>query len=477
MANRMLVFLILLALANSSAAQPTSNPAQFLFILDASGSMWQKLGPDFKISMAKSVMKDLTEKLPGSSRVGLIAYGHQREDDCDDIQVLAPLGPLNKPAFISQIEAINPVGKTPIAKSLQQALDLVKSQTTPVTIILVSDGLETCEGNACNIVASAREQGVKITVHVVGFGIAEKDISALECIAQSGAGQYLPAFNAGELTEALQQTIQPPSPIGGYLSVKVSMEGKLTDANIKVFSLNNPQKAVMVGRTYTGPATNPRVMALPSGEYFAEVTALGLEGQAMQILEKLTIGGEDTLAKTVHFDQGVFEVLVTRNNALSDAVVTLYKAGTAVVAAQTRSYTHSAHNPARLSVPPGLYDVNIRSLEVNNKTTVTIKNQNLTGGGQISLSQNFVSGELKIGAKQGAGLVDATIAIYSKKTGEQIAAGRTYQATSSNPRTFVLEPGGYEVRLTPVKPAGLSPKILSAAVAEKGISIVTGEWK
>ncbi len=453
------------------------NPSggQYLFILDGSGSMWQKIGSDYKVTLAKSVMKNLVQKLPADARAGLIAYGHTRKDDCNDIETLAALGPLDKTALQARLDAINPQGKTPIAMSINHALALIRPETAPVTIILVSDGLETCEGDACDLVRKAREQGVKITLHVVGFGIEEKDLSTLECIAQAGGGRYFPANNANELADALDQTVEEPVKEGGYLSVKVTQNGNLLDAMVKVFK-KGEKKDLLSGRTYSGKETNPRVLLLPAGDYEAEVMAIPLDGKPTQRLTELKIAMNDTLVKEVDFAKGTFEILVTRNGALSDATIRLLKSGTKEAVAQGRSYRDADHNPARYQVLPGLYDIEISSVEIEDRPVVLLEKQLLTGEARISLSHNYPSGELKVGARQGSVLVDVTVGIHKKKGGASVAAGRTYQSDSSNPKTFILEPGEYEVRLNPVKPKGLAPKKMTVTVTEKGTTTVTGEW-
>jgi von Willebrand factor type A domain len=72
-------------LNGQSAEKAPVGTQSVLFILDGSGSMWQKLDGEYKIVMAKSVMKNLVEKLPAGTRAGLIAYGHNRKSDCEDI--------------------------------------------------------------------------------------------------------------------------------------------------------------------------------------------------------------------------------------------------------------------------------------------------------------------------------------------------------------------------------------------------------
>ncbi|MBK7939345.1 MAG: VWA domain-containing protein [Lewinellaceae bacterium] len=452
----------------------SATSSNVLFVLDASGSMWQKLDGEFKIATAKTVLQKLVDGLPADTRAGLIAYGHNRKSDCKDIETLLSINTLDKKAFAEKLNALNPQGMTPIAKSLEHALALIEKETNPITCILVSDGLETCEGNACELVRQAKMKGVKITVHVIGFGLAEKDLSALECIAQAGGGQYLPANNAGELSRALEKTVEQPPVGGGYLSVKTTLEGKPVDALVKVFK-KGETKETTFGRTYNKPETNPRVMLLPAGTYELYVEAITLNGNPKQTYKDLIVKGNDTLFQTVDFSQGMVEILVTRNDALSDAVVALYKAGTRELVTQTRSYNNTSANPVKFKVLPGIYDVEIKTVEISGSSVFRIENQQLSAI-PLSLKHNFTSGELNVGARKGGDLTDVVLTVYSKTSGKEVARGRTYTAATSNPKSFTLEPGQYRVEATPVNAKDLQKKTMEVEVKIGETVTRTAEW-
>jgi len=470
--NFFLSLLLLCCFCQINAQSATSS--NVLFVLDASGSMWQKLEGEFKIATAKTVMQKLVDGLPAQTRVGLIVYGHNRKSDCKDIETLLSINTLDKKAFAEKLNALNPQGMTPIAKSLEHALALIEKETGSITCVLVSDGLETCEGNACELVRQAKAKGVKITVHVVGFGLAEKDLSALECIAQAGGGQYLPANNADELIKALEKTIEQPPVGGGYMSVKVTLEGKPLDALLKVFK-KGETKEIALGRTYEGPATNPRVMLLPAGTYELRVEPIRMDGNPRQTFKDLTIKGNDTLVQVVDFAQGLVEILVTRNGALSDALVTLYKSGTRESVTQTRSYRQATHNPTKLKVLPGAYDVEIKAVEIAGDPIFRIENQQLSNT-TLSLKYDFVSGELSIGALKSGELIDCTVNVFSKKSSKSVGAGRTYTAATSNPKSFTLEPGSYRVEIQPVKHKDLQKKTIEVEVKAGETVARTLEW-
>ena len=469
------LFAMVFNLIGQSAEKTTPETQSIIFILDGSGSMWQKLDGEYKIVMAKSVMKNLVEKLPDGTRAGLIAYGHNRKSDCEDIETLAPLDVLDRSSFNARLDAISPKGKTPIAKSIAHALALLRSETGPVTVLLVSDGLETCDGDACDLVKKAKDQGVKITMHVVGFGIEEQDLSALECIAQAGGGQYLPANNAGELMDALDKTVEEPVAGDANLSIKVTLQGKLLDGGIKIFK-QGEAKETAVARTYEKESTNPRLMQLQAGLYRAEVTALPLDGDPMLAFDSLDVKPNDTLYLEVDFSEGTVEVLVTRNGELSDAVVHVYKPGATKTSAKGRSYTKSTSNPAIYRILPGTYYVELGSVEINGRPSVKLDAQVLKGGETISFAHDFKSGELSVGARKGEILVDAVVHVYSKKTGKIVTQGRTYCTEKSNPRMFTLEPGQYKVDVKPLTPKGLPTKAFEIEVKAKKKVERTVEW-
>ncbi len=65
-----------------------------------------------KIVIAKERMSELVQELEGVN-MGLIVYGHRRKGDCDDIEIMVPLGAGNQEAVIQQIQSISPQGENP----------------------------------------------------------------------------------------------------------------------------------------------------------------------------------------------------------------------------------------------------------------------------------------------------------------------------------------------------------------------------
>jgi len=85
-----------------------------ILILDASGSMWGQIEGTAKIEIAKTVLDGLLDDLPATSRLGLMAYGHNKKGDCSDIEMLSALG-ANRDDIKTAVKGISPKGKTPIS--------------------------------------------------------------------------------------------------------------------------------------------------------------------------------------------------------------------------------------------------------------------------------------------------------------------------------------------------------------------------
>jgi len=181
-----------------------------IIVFDASGSMWGQLEGKTKIEIAKDTLSDVVSNWDESKQLGLIAYGHRKKGDCSDIETLIPVSNVDKAGIISQVKKINPKGKTPISASIRMAADELKFTEDEATVILISDGLESCKADPCATAAELEKLGVNFTAHVVGFGVDEKTSKQLKCIAENTGGKYLNASNAKQLNEALQEVVEKP---------------------------------------------------------------------------------------------------------------------------------------------------------------------------------------------------------------------------------------------------------------------------
>jgi Ca-activated chloride channel family protein len=184
--------------------------ANIEIILDASGSMSGKIDGRRKIDIAHESLAALVNKLPDTTKVALRSYGHRKGSDCNDIELLTPLGPLDRGALTARINSINPSpnGMTPIGASLQQVAEDLKGAQGDILVVLVSDGDETCSGDPAVVAAQVHASNPKIKFDVIGFNVGPEAWRArLNGVAQGGGGSYFDAVNATQLVDALQQAV------------------------------------------------------------------------------------------------------------------------------------------------------------------------------------------------------------------------------------------------------------------------------
>ena len=185
-----------------------------LIVFDASGSMEDKIRGETKVHIAKRVLEDVITKADSSINIGLRVYGASNPTgnnyiDCSDSKLLVLPGTNNRRAIISEIYKILPRGFTPITYSLSQAVQDLVPYKGEKSIILISDGLETCGGDPCQLSQSLLNSGINLKIDVVGFGVKD-DWAAQEqlmCIALNTNGKYYSAENDEELTKGLSESI------------------------------------------------------------------------------------------------------------------------------------------------------------------------------------------------------------------------------------------------------------------------------
>jgi len=192
------------------AAPETARNIELIF--DASNSMWGQIGGEAKISIARKVLAQIINGLPDSLNVGLRVYGHRYglndPKACTDTELLVPIEPIAKAKLIDIINKIQLKGKTPLVLSVLEAIQDFEKISNG-SVILVTDGIESCNGDIKSIAPAIKAAGLELQVNIVGFDIKEAAArQELESIAKSTQGRYLDAKNAGELLSALEQTLK-----------------------------------------------------------------------------------------------------------------------------------------------------------------------------------------------------------------------------------------------------------------------------
>ena len=82
-----------------------------IIVFDGSGSMWGQINGKTKIEIAREVMGTLVNDWNKEVELGLIAYGHRKKGQCNDIEVLQPVSTIDSDKILGMINKIKPKGK------------------------------------------------------------------------------------------------------------------------------------------------------------------------------------------------------------------------------------------------------------------------------------------------------------------------------------------------------------------------------
>jgi len=194
-----------------SSAELTEGKSTLL-ALDSSGSMAGSAGGgQTKLEAAKEAIAGYVESTPRSvDRLGLEVYGHKgsssaagKAESCRGVEIFSPIGELDSGNVDRILARFQPVGWTPVAGALRGAERAFAGREGERNqVILVSDGVETCDGDPVRAARALNEAGVNVTVDVVGFDIrSQVDAQRLRRVAEAGGGEYVDAKTSGELND------------------------------------------------------------------------------------------------------------------------------------------------------------------------------------------------------------------------------------------------------------------------------------
>ncbi len=180
--------------------------SRILFIFDASQSMLGRWQSDTKFNYAKRIMSELLDSLSGVKNIELAlrVYGHQHHfppQECKDTKLEVPFGPGNASKIKSKLRSIEPRGTTPLAYSLEQsANDFPPCVNCRNIVLLITDGIEECNGDPCAVSRMLQKNGIVLKPFIIGIG---NDFNtAFNCV-----GTYFDATSEQDFKKALNVVI------------------------------------------------------------------------------------------------------------------------------------------------------------------------------------------------------------------------------------------------------------------------------
>lgn len=443
--------------APGEAAAPASS-GNIVFILDASGSMWGQVEGKAKIAIAKEVLTGLIKDLPDDATVGLVAYGHRRKGDCSDVEELVPLSPVDKKNLIKIIQSLKPKGKTPISRSVRLTAERLKHLEEETTLILVSDGKETCDPDPCALVKELKEAGIRFVMHVIGFDVTEEEKAQLECMAQAGGGEYFMAKTAKDFQAAAKEVVKKAQVQEfGVLKMVTLKNGKPLHAWVEIHEAGTEK--VLRTETTAGE-TGVREIKLPPGRYdvFVKDSQSVSGGERPPVrFSDVSIELGQTVERRADFSDGTLVIKAMKNDKPVQAGVLYYRHG------ETESFFNEATHPktgeVRRKLVPGTYDIRVVDSSTAGNPSIDIRGIEVPPGGSVEKTVKFASGTLKMITTQNGEPVPCPVKVFSPD-------GRVASDfwTQKGQRTVQLPQGTYDVEVTLLDIPGGNPVIRSPGV-------------
>lgn len=205
----MMLSAVLIAQSSSAEAQGSQN--SFVILLDVSGSMGDPSSADpsqEKLEVALSAIDQALSSVDNSVQLGLRTFSGCSTNDTTLLASVAPADAAHVAGIRSNLNGVTANGETNISNALLQAVDDLPA-TSQRTILLVSDGEDTCDTDPCATASAIIASGVDVRVNTIGFetaGISDAE-AELQCIAQSTGGEFESVDNLGALLAAIDVAV------------------------------------------------------------------------------------------------------------------------------------------------------------------------------------------------------------------------------------------------------------------------------
>ncbi len=214
-----ILFIFCLSIVCHTSAQERSDYTQsrILFLLDESSSMLQtwSTGKE-KYKIANEIINRLMDSVNAVNsdvQFSLRVFGNQHsvpEHDCQDTKNEVPFSPDNRTQMSFRLDDLHPLGVTAIAYSLSQAAekDLIDEAHNAYSIILITDGGESCNGDICGVMDRLIRNKVFFKPYVLSLEDLPELRSEYACL-----GNYLPVTKKSDITNAVTTIVDAFRPM------------------------------------------------------------------------------------------------------------------------------------------------------------------------------------------------------------------------------------------------------------------------
>jgi len=198
-----------------------------MLVFDGSGSM-AEMGfnqiNEPRIFEARRAVSEVLPQVASLRRIGLVIYGPKgtaSADQCSGIDLRFKPRSDAAQEIISAINGLQPEGRTALTSAVKLAAETLDFRNRAGTVVLVTDGKETCGGQTCALASELRGIGAALTIHVIGFKVRgehfgwqsqgdtdySNSVSVTRCLADENGGEYVNAETVDELIAAMKRTL------------------------------------------------------------------------------------------------------------------------------------------------------------------------------------------------------------------------------------------------------------------------------
>jgi Ca-activated chloride channel family protein len=284
--------------------------------------------------------------------------------DCNDTKLEVPFGKDRIDAIKLKVKGLTGKGATPIARSLEAAAGDFPDTLSRNFIILITDGLESCDNDPCVVAKKLREKGVKVTPFVIGLGMDLSYLEKFNCIGTFIDAESKDSFKT-VLTNIIQKTL-----ISTSVQINLNTISKTpTETNVSLFLYEAGTKKLKYSFMHTlNRYGNPDTLILdPSLKYDLVVNTLPK-------LEKKNLSIKQFMHNTIEVDAG--QGFLKLSSAISENLANLNMR--VMLKGQTTTLNEQILNSTQKYLV-GSYDVEIftlprtyKTIEITQSKTTTI---------------------------------------------------------------------------------------------------------
>ncbi len=190
-----------------------------LVLMDASGSMNEVIAGQAKMEQAKEAISGFVKSIPEDANVSLIAYGHvgssadsDKAKSCSSVETVYPLSSYQPENFTTSINSFQASGWTPLAGAINKAGEILQAYPSDEyynQVYIVSDGVETCDGDPVAAAQQLQSQNIEAKVHIIGLNVDNEGQRQLKQVADSGGGEYITVDDPAELEVQITEKWKP----------------------------------------------------------------------------------------------------------------------------------------------------------------------------------------------------------------------------------------------------------------------------